>query len=179
MEYGYDETDSKEAEDFLKEAQKQVLKANRKKDNKAKTIIYQGLNEATYETINFAEMSKEIWEALQQKYKDKEIKHALQSKLSLKEDIYEQGGLQQMDIPLEKKINRDEEDFSDFKEKDLRIQDPEEKVVEIPLEKDEHNKHLLLEEEDVVTIIMRKGISSIITAISLGTIALNVEGKLH
>jgi hypothetical protein len=68
-EYGYDETDSKEAEDSLQEAQKQVLKANRKKDNKAKTIIYQGLNEATYETINFAEMSKEIWEALQQKYK--------------------------------------------------------------------------------------------------------------
>jgi len=68
-EYGYDETDSKEAEDSLQKAQKQVLKANRKKDNKAKTIIYQGLNEATYETINFAEMSKEIWEALQQKYK--------------------------------------------------------------------------------------------------------------
>jgi len=60
MEYGYDETDSKEAEDSLQKAQKQVLKANRKKDNKAKTIIYQGLNEAIYETINFAEMSKEI-----------------------------------------------------------------------------------------------------------------------
>jgi len=26
----------------------QVLKANRKKDNKAKTIIYQGLNEAIF-----------------------------------------------------------------------------------------------------------------------------------
>ena len=56
MEYGYDETNSKEAEDSLQEAQKQVLKANRKKDNKANTIIYQGLNETIYETINFEEM---------------------------------------------------------------------------------------------------------------------------
>jgi len=46
-----------------------VLKANRKKDNKAKTIIYQGLDETTFEIIAFAETSKEIWEALQQKYK--------------------------------------------------------------------------------------------------------------
>jgi hypothetical protein len=56
MEYGYAETNSKEAEDSLQEAQKQVLKANRKKDNKANTIIYQGLNETIYETINFEEM---------------------------------------------------------------------------------------------------------------------------
>jgi hypothetical protein len=56
MEYGYDETNSKETEDSLQEAQKQVLKANRKKDNKANTIIYQGLNETIYETINFEEM---------------------------------------------------------------------------------------------------------------------------
>jgi len=84
-----------------------------------------------------------------------------------------------VDIPLEEEINRDKEDFSDFKEKDLRIQDSKEKVVETPLEEDDDNKHLLLEEEDVVTIIMRRGISSVITAISLGTIAMNVKGKLH
>jgi len=69
VQYGYDEPESKEAEDALQEAEKQVLKANRKKDNKAKTIIYQGLDEAIFEIIAFAETSKEIWEALQQKYK--------------------------------------------------------------------------------------------------------------
>jgi hypothetical protein len=51
MEYGYDEPDFKEAEDCLQETQNQVLKANKKKDNKAKTIIYQGLDEATFKII--------------------------------------------------------------------------------------------------------------------------------
>jgi hypothetical protein len=40
--------------------QKQVLKANRKKDNKVKTIICQGLNEATFEIIASTETLKEI-----------------------------------------------------------------------------------------------------------------------
>jgi len=61
--YGYDEPNSKEAEDSLQEAQKQVLKANRKKDNKAKTI-YQGLDKATFEIIASAKTSKEIGEVL-------------------------------------------------------------------------------------------------------------------
>ena len=40
VQYGYDEPEFKEVEDTLQEAEKQVLKSNRKKDNKAKTIIY-------------------------------------------------------------------------------------------------------------------------------------------
>jgi hypothetical protein len=52
-------------------------------------------------------------------------------------------------------------------------------VVKTPLEKVEDNKHLLLEEEEVVTITVTRGISSVIVAINLGTITLNVEGKLH
>jgi len=60
VQYGYDESDSKEAEDTLHEAEKQVLKANRKKDNKAKTIIYHGLDEAIFKIIASAETSKEI-----------------------------------------------------------------------------------------------------------------------
>ena len=68
MQYDYDEPESKEVEDTLHEAEKQVLKANRKKDNKAKTIIYQGLDEGIFEIIASVETSKEIWEALQQKY---------------------------------------------------------------------------------------------------------------
>jgi len=73
VQYGYDEPESKEVEDTLHEAEKQVLKANRKKDNKAKTIIYQGLDEAIFEIIASAETSKEIWEALQQKFKGADI----------------------------------------------------------------------------------------------------------
>ena len=64
VDYGYDEPESREAEEALQEAQKQVLRNNRKKDNKAKTIIYQGLDEATFEIIASAEKSKDIWEAL-------------------------------------------------------------------------------------------------------------------
>ena len=81
VDYGYDEPESREAEEALEEAQKQVLKNNRKKDTKAKTIIYQGLDEATFEIIASAEKSKDIWEALQQKYKgaDKIKKIHLQS----------------------------------------------------------------------------------------------------
>ena len=60
VDYGYDEPASREVE----EAQKQVLRSNRKKDNKAKTIIYQGLDEATFDIIASAENSKDIWEAL-------------------------------------------------------------------------------------------------------------------
>ena len=57
---GYEEPESKEEEDALQEAQKQALKVNRKKDNKAKTIIYQGLDEDTFEIIASAETSKDI-----------------------------------------------------------------------------------------------------------------------
>jgi uncharacterized membrane protein YgcG len=79
--YGYDEPESKEEEDALQEAQKQALKVNRKKDNKAKTIIYQGLDEDTFEIIASAKTSHDIWEALQQKYKgaDRIKKICLQS----------------------------------------------------------------------------------------------------
>jgi hypothetical protein len=89
------------------------------------------------------------------------------------------GRLQQVDIPLKEEVNKHEEDFNDFKEEDLGIQDSKEEVVETPLEEVEDNKHSLLEEEEAVTITMTRGISSVIIAINLGTIALNVKGKLH
>ena len=89
------------------------------------------------------------------------------------------GRLQQVDIPLEEEVNKHEEDFSDFEEEDLGIQVSEEEVVETPLEEVEDNKHSLLEEKEAVTITVTKGISSVIIAINLGTITLNVKGKLH
>jgi hypothetical protein len=43
----------------------------------------------------------------------------------------------------------------------------------------EDNKHSLLEEEEAITITVTRGISSVIIANNLSTIALNVKGKLH
>ena len=88
------------------------------------------------------------------------------------------GRLQQVDIPLKKEVNNPEEDFRDSKEEVLGIQALEEEVVETPPEEVD-NKHSLLEEEEAVTITVIRGISNVIVAINLGTIALNAEGKLH
>ena len=89
------------------------------------------------------------------------------------------GRIQQVDIPLKQEVNNLEEDFSDSKEEDLGIQALEEEVVETPQEEVEDNKYSLPEEEEAVTITMTRGISNVIVAINLGTIALNAEGKLR
>ena len=89
------------------------------------------------------------------------------------------GRLQQVDIPLQQEVNNLEEDSRDSKEEVLGIQALEEEVVETPPEEVEDNKHSLLEEEEAVTITVIKGISNVIVAINLGTIALNAEGKLR
>jgi hypothetical protein len=87
--------------------------------------------------------------------------------------------LQQVVIPLGEELNKDNEDFNDFKEEDLGIQDLEEKMVETPPDEVKDNKHPLIEEEEAITITVIREISSVIIAINLDTIALNVEGKLH
>jgi hypothetical protein len=89
------------------------------------------------------------------------------------------GRLQQVDIPLKEEVHKDEEDFSNSKEEALGIQDLEKEVVETPPEEVEDNKHSPLEEEEVVTITVTREISNVIIANNLGTIALNVKGKLH
>ena len=80
-----------------------------------------------------------------------------------------------MDIPLKHEVNNPEEDFRDSKEEVLGIQVLEEEVVETPPEEVEDNKHLLLEEKEAVTITVTRGISNVIVAINLGTIALNAQ----
>ena len=84
-----------------------------------------------------------------------------------------------MDIPLKHEVNNPEEDSRDSKEEVLGIQASEEEVAEIPPEEAKDNKHSLLEEEEAVTITVIREISSVIGAINLGTIALNVKGKLR
>ena len=87
--------------------------------------------------------------------------------------------LQQVDIPFKEGVNKDEEDFNNFKEEGLGIRDSEEEEVETPPEEARDNHHLLLEEEEAVTITVTREISNLIVAINLATITLNVEGKLH
>lgn len=89
------------------------------------------------------------------------------------------GRLHQVATPLKQEVNNPEEDSRDSKEEVLGIQVLEEEVVETPPEEAEDNKHSLPEEEEAVTITVIREISSVIVAINLGTIALNVEGKLH
>ena len=85
------------------------------------------------------------------------------------------GRLQQVATPLKEEVNNPEEDSSNSKEKVLGIQALEEEVAETSPEEAEDNKHSLLEEEEAVTITVTRGISNVITAINLGTIALNAE----
>ena len=85
-----------------------------------------------------------------------------------------------MDIPLEEEVNNDNEDFNNFKEKDFRIQDSEEEVVETPVMEVEDNKYLLERKlKEAITITVTREISNVIIVINLGTIALNVKGKLY
>ncbi|XP_011011323.1 PREDICTED: protein DEHYDRATION-INDUCED 19 homolog 4-like [Populus euphratica] len=55
---------------------------------------------------------------------------------------------QQVDIPLKEGVNKEKEDFRNFKEEDLGIQDSEEEEVEAPVEEAGDNMHLLLEKEE-------------------------------
>ncbi|KAI9191984.1 hypothetical protein LWI28_016424 [Acer negundo] len=69
VEDGYTEPASKEAEGTMTEAQTTILRANRKKDCKTKSIIYQGLDEPTFELIASSKSSKEVWDTLHKTYK--------------------------------------------------------------------------------------------------------------
>ncbi|KAJ6880799.1 hypothetical protein NC652_033980 [Populus alba x Populus x berolinensis] len=89
------------------------------------------------------------------------------------------GRLHQVATPLKEEVNNPEEDSSNSKEEVLGIQALEEEVAETPPEEAEDNKHSLPEEEEAVTITVTRGISNVIVAINLGTIALNAEEKLR
>ncbi|KAI9156917.1 hypothetical protein LWI28_014078 [Acer negundo] len=69
VEDGYTEPAFKEAEGTMTEAQTTTLRADRKKDCKAKSIIYQGLDEPTFELIASSKSSKEVWDTLHKTYK--------------------------------------------------------------------------------------------------------------
>lgn len=60
---GYTEPSSEEEALYTTE-QKTVLKDHRKKDKKALFLLYQGLEDDTFEKISEASTSKEVWDKL-------------------------------------------------------------------------------------------------------------------
>ena len=80
VEAGYDEPASTEAENALSNNQKNVLREARKRDKKALYILYQGVDETTFEKISAAATSKEAWEILKNSHTgvDKAVRVRLQ-----------------------------------------------------------------------------------------------------
>ncbi|KAL8095102.1 uncharacterized protein LOC141691801 [Apium graveolens] len=66
VEKGYNESAN---EVGLSQVQKDSLKDSRKRDKKALCLIYQGIDEDTFEKISSAESSKKAWEKLRTSFK--------------------------------------------------------------------------------------------------------------
>ncbi|KAK8934328.1 hypothetical protein KSP39_PZI014550 [Platanthera zijinensis] len=64
VEEGYEELTA-EAEATLTSAQRTALRESKKRDKKALFLLYQGVDDATFEKISDARSSKEAWEVLQ------------------------------------------------------------------------------------------------------------------
>ncbi|XP_028078272.1 uncharacterized protein LOC114280122 [Camellia sinensis] len=69
IEKGYEEPNSQEDEDKLSENQKNGLKGSRKGDKKALFLLYQCIDESTFEKVSFATTSKEAWEILRNSHR--------------------------------------------------------------------------------------------------------------
>lgn len=66
VEKGHTEPENVES---LSQAQKDSLRDSRKRDKKALCLIYQGLDEDTFEKISGVKTAKEAWEKLKISYK--------------------------------------------------------------------------------------------------------------
>ena len=80
VEKGYDEPSSPQDEEKLSEAHKTTLKDASKRGKKALFIIYQCVDEPTFEKISLATTSKQAWEILKNSYRglDRTIRVRLQ-----------------------------------------------------------------------------------------------------
>lgn len=80
IEKGYEEPNSQEDEDKLSENQKNALKGCRKRDKKALFLLYQCIDESTFEKVSSAITSKEAWEILRNSHRgiDKMVQVRLQ-----------------------------------------------------------------------------------------------------
>ncbi|XP_028076310.1 uncharacterized protein LOC114278465 [Camellia sinensis] len=69
LDRGYDEPTTIEDEGNLNDAQKTALKDSRKRDKKALYLLYQGIDESSFEKISAATTSKEAWSILRNSHR--------------------------------------------------------------------------------------------------------------
>ena len=72
VEDGFDEPVDEQAFNALTQAEKDLLKSNRKKDSKALFYLYQAVHESVFPRIAAAKRSKEAWETLKIAYQGME-----------------------------------------------------------------------------------------------------------
>ena len=72
IEKGFTEPATTQEEENMSEEMKKQLKSSRKKDWKAKSTIYQGLDDSTFEIISGTKTSKEVWETFHKTFKGSE-----------------------------------------------------------------------------------------------------------
>eukprot|EP00253_Pinus_taeda_P031358 PITA_31358 len=70
VEDGFDELANETEFNRLTQAEKDLLKRNRKKDSKALVFLYQALDKSVFPRITGAKTSKEVWKTLKTAYQD-------------------------------------------------------------------------------------------------------------
>eukprot|EP00253_Pinus_taeda_P034594 PITA_34594 len=68
VEYGFEEPTNEEEFNGLTQAEKALLKSNKKKDSKALVFLYQAVHENVFPRIAAAKTSKEAWQTLKTSY---------------------------------------------------------------------------------------------------------------
>ena len=68
VEDGFEEPANEEEFEDLTQAERELLKSNKKKDSKALFLLYQAVHESVFSRISAANRSKEAWETLKIAY---------------------------------------------------------------------------------------------------------------
>ena len=72
VEYGFEEPTNEEEFIGLTQAEKELLKSNKKKDSKAFVLLYQAVHESVFPRITAAKTSREAWQTLKTAYQGME-----------------------------------------------------------------------------------------------------------
>jgi len=72
VEYGFEEPTNEEEFNGLTQAEKELLKSNKKKDSKALVFLYQAVHESVFPRIAAAKTSREAWKTLKTTYQGME-----------------------------------------------------------------------------------------------------------
>ncbi|GAU26813.1 hypothetical protein TSUD_289180 [Trifolium subterraneum] len=144
-----------ENEGTLSQTQKDSLRDSRKRDKKALYLIYQGLDEDTFEKVSGAKTAKEAWEKLQTSYKgaDQVKKVRLQTlrrefeALHMKEgELISNYFSQVLTVTYNLKRNGEKYDDVRIMEKVLRSLDPKFEHIVIVIEETKDLKAMTIEQ---------------------------------